>query len=223
MVPLPCQAKRSGRLQLFQKLNDQYVLFLDNQLGPDATFQLKNIPSGSYTIVVTSGSGASCWIVRQDLAIGSSDIELTLRPQALGALSGRVLFNGKRPASTANLFVTLRDEQGNLVLIQVDPQVSFSLSRILPGHYEVAAISSDYVAAYLAGSNGEHLPLTFEITPGEPVHIDLMLSKAAAAIDGTVVYMGQPYVGAFVLLMPKNAANAGPIGSIKPIATDHTG
>ena len=131
----------SGRLQLFQKLNDQYVLFLEDQLGPDATFQLKNIPSGSYTIVVTSGSGASGWIVRQDLAIGSSDIELTLRPQALGALSGRVLFDGKRPASTANLFVTLRDEQGNLVRIQVDPQGSFSLSRILPGHYEVAAIS----------------------------------------------------------------------------------
>ena len=33
-----------------------------------------------------------------------------------------------------------------------------------------------------------------------------MLSKAAAAIDGTVENMGQPHVGAFVLLMPKNAA-----------------
>jgi Carboxypeptidase regulatory-like domain len=192
-----------GRIQLFQKLSDQYVLFLEDQVGPDATFQLKNIPSGSYLIVV---SGASGWIVRQDLAIGSSDIELTLRPQALGAFAGRVLFEGERPASTTNLSVSLRDEQGHLFRIPVDPEGAFSLSRILPGRYEVAAGSADYIATHLSGPNGEHLPLILEVTPGESVHNDLALTKAAAAIEGTVEKAGVPSVGAFVLLMPKNPA-----------------
>jgi hypothetical protein len=195
-----------GRVNLFQKLNDQYVLFLQETVGKDGTFQLKNVPAGSYTLVATSdsGSAAASWNVRQELAIGSSDIELTLRPQAMGAISGRLLFEGQRPASTTNLFVSLANEQANLVRIQVDPEGSFSLSRILPGRYEVTAGSAEYVAAYLAGSNGEHLPLTLEITPGEPVHRDLMLTKAVAAIEGTVEKMDQLHVGAFVLLMPKN-------------------
>lgn len=196
----------AGRASLLKKVYDQYVLFLQETVSKEGTFQFKNVPAGSYEIVAISdtASGAASWNVRQQVEVGSSDMEVTLRPGYMGAVSGRVLFDGEGPASTASLFVTLRNDQGGAVRIQVDPEGTFSLSRILPGRYEVAAGSGDYVASYLAGPSGERLPLTLEITSGEPIRRDLMLTKAVSVIDGTVEKGGAPQVGAFVLLMPKN-------------------
>jgi hypothetical protein len=88
----------------------------------------------------------------------------------------------------------------------VDSEGNFSLSRILPGRYEVTAGSAGYVAAYFVGPSGERLPLILEITSGEPIHRDLMLTEAVSTIEGTVEKAGVPQVGAFVLLMPKNPA-----------------
>jgi hypothetical protein len=133
-------------------------------------------------------------------------MEITLQPGFLGALAGRLLFDGERPPSTSNLFVTLRNEEGRSTRVQVDSEGNFSLSRILPGRYEVAAGSADYVAAYFSGPTGERLPLTLDITSGEPLHRDLMLTKAVSVIEGTVEKSGMPQVAAFVLLMPKNQA-----------------
>src|ERR1700722_6377875 len=195
-----------GSANLLKKVSDQYVSFLQGTVAQDGTFQFANVPAGSYEIIATSnsGSGASSWNVGQEIEAGTSDMEVTLRPRPMGALMGRVLFEGERTASTASLFVTLRNEKGNLVRTQVDPEGNFSLSRILPGRYEVAAASTDYVAAYFAGPSGEHLPLTLEVASGEPVHRDLMLTRAIAGMEGTVEKAGMPQVGAFVLLMPKN-------------------
>jgi hypothetical protein len=122
----------------------------------------------------------------------------------MGAVLGHVLFEGDPPALTGSLFVSLRNDKGNSVRIQVDPEGQFSLSRILPGRYEVTAGSADYVASYFAGPTGERLPLTLEIASGEPIHRDLMLTKAVSVIEGTVEKAETPQVGAFVLLMPKN-------------------
>jgi Carboxypeptidase regulatory-like domain len=195
----------AGRANLLKKVYDQYVSFLQETVSKDGSFQFVNVPAGSYEIVATSdaASGATSWNVRQQVEVGSSDVDVTLRPAFMGAVSGRVLFDGDPPA-TANLFVTLRNDQGNAVRIQVDTEGNFSLSRILPGRYEVAAGSADYVASYFAGPNGERLPLTLDITSGEPVRRDLMLTRAVSAIEGTVEKAGVPQVGAFVLLMPKN-------------------
>jgi hypothetical protein len=197
-----------GRANLLKKVHDQYVLFLQAAVSKDGTFDFQNVAAGAYEIVGASdsGSGASSWNARQEIQVGSSDMEITLQPGFLGALAGRLLFDGERPPSTSNLFVTLRNEEGRSTRVQVDSEGNFSLSRILPGRYEVAAGSADYVAAYFSGPTGERLPLTLDITSGEPLHRDLMLTKAVSVIEGTVEKSGMPQVAAFVLLMPKNQA-----------------
>jgi hypothetical protein len=181
-------------------------LFLQEVVAKDGTFQLKNVPAGSYEMVAASDSsaGASSWIARQEVEVGASDMEVTLRPAPMGSVSGQVLFEGERPASTANLFVSLRNEKGNMSRAEVGPDGNFSFSRLPAERYEVTAGSADFVAAYFAGPAGERLPLTLEITSSEPVHRDLMLTKAVSVIEGTVENAGAPQVGAFVLLIPKN-------------------
>jgi hypothetical protein len=195
-----------GHANLLKKVYDQYVLFLQAPVSKDGTFEFKNVPAGAFEIVGASdaASGASSWNVRQEIQVGSSGLEVALRPGFMGALAGHVLFEGERPIATSNLFVTLRNEEGRSTRIQVDSEGAFSLSRILPGRYEVAAGSADYVAAYFSGPTGERLPLTLDISSGEPLHRDLMLTKAVSVIDGTVEKSAMPQVAAFVLLMPKN-------------------
>jgi Carboxypeptidase regulatory-like domain len=196
----------TGRAVLLKKIYDQYVSFLEARVSKEGAFEFKNVPAGSYQIMATSdsGSGASSWNVSQDVEVGASDLEVTLRPRSMGALSGRVLFEGEPPASRAGLFIMVRNDKGNMARIQVDPEGNFSLSRILPGRYEVSAGSAEYVASYFAGPSGEHLPLTLEIASAETIHRDLMLTKAVSVIEGTAQNAGMPQVGAFILLMPKN-------------------
>lgn len=131
-------------------------------------------------------------------------MDITLRPRSLGSVFGHVLFEGERPASTASLFVSLRNDEGRLRRVEVDSAGNFSFDRLPADRYEVTAGSADYVAAYFAGPSGERLPLTVDITSGEPVRRDLTLTKAVSVIEGTVEKAEAPQVGAFVLLMPKN-------------------
>jgi lipocalin len=149
-------------------------------------------------------TGASSWHVRDRVEVGVSDVEVTLTPQPLGSLSGRVFFEGERPAPTADLFVSLRDEEGDLVRTEVSPEGSYSQRRLPAGRYEVTAGNADYIAAYFTGPDGARLPLTLTISPGETVHRDLTLTRAVSVIEGTAESAGVPQVGAFVLLMPKN-------------------
>jgi hypothetical protein len=199
----------AGRANLLKKVYDQYVSFLQEAVAKDGTFQLKNVPPGSYEIMATSdaASGASSWNVGQEVEVGTSDMEVTLRPRPMGAMIGHVIFDGERPAASVSLFVILHNDKGNAARLQVDSEGNFSLSRILPGRYEVTAGSSGYIASYFAGPSGERLPLTLEIASGETIHRDLMLTKAVSVIEGTVEKTGMPQVGAFVLLMPKNPSD----------------
>jgi hypothetical protein len=194
-----------GRANFLKKVSDQYVFFAQEWISKEGVFEFKNVPAGSYQIVANSqsGSGASSWHIRQEVEVGSSDMEVALRPRAMGSVSGRVLFEGERPASTATLYVSVRNDRGNLDRAEVDPQGSFSLSRLPEDHYDVTAGSADYVAAYFIGPAGQRMPLTLEIASGETVHRDLMLTKAVSVIEGTVEKDGAPQAGVFVLLMPK--------------------
>jgi hypothetical protein len=204
-VTLPAGTTQ-GRAVLIKKIQDVSMTFLAGVVSKEGTFQFNNVPAGLYEIVATSesGSGASSWIVRQEVDVAGSDMEVTLRPEPMGSLTGRVLFDGEAPESKDNLLITLRDEKGIRARNQIDPDGNYSLSRLPPGHYELTGGSKDYIAAYCAGAGGERLPLTVEVTSGEPVHCDLVLTRAVSVIEGTVEQAAVPQAGVFVLLLPKN-------------------
>jgi len=197
-----------GMASLTKKVNDRYVSFLGGWVSKDKTVQFRNVPPGSYEIVASSqaGTGASSWEVREPVEVGASDLEVTLRPQPMSSLSGRVLFAGERPAAQPDLFVTVHDEEGHSMHSEVNSQGSYWLSRLPAGRYEVTAGNKDYLAAYLTGPAGERLPLTIAISSGETIQRDLTLTQAVSTIEGTVENAGAPLVGAFVLLIPKNSS-----------------
>ncbi len=196
-----------GRVNLLKKTYDQYVLFLQATVSKEGKFEFKNVPAGSYEIMSASdvGAGASSWQARQEIEVGSSDTDVVLKPASMGALAGKVVFEGERPPGGSSFFVTLRNDEGHLVRVQTDLEGNFSLSRLLPGRYELAGFS-DLVATYLVSPDGQHLPLSLDITAGATIHRDLALTKAASAIAGIVDKDGAPQVGAFVLLIPENPA-----------------
>jgi hypothetical protein len=195
-----------GRAYLNKRVPPYYINFLEQWVRKDKTVEFRNVPPGSYEIVAASqaGAGISSWSIREPVEVGASDVEVTLRPQQLCSMSGRVRFEGERPAGEADLFVGLRNEKGATMRTEADAKGDFSMSRLLPGKYEVVAGSEGYVAEYLTGPDGERLPLTLTIAPGEAVHRDLTLTRAVSAIEGFVEHAGVPRAGAFVLLLPKS-------------------
>jgi hypothetical protein len=199
----------AGSASLYQKFFDQYLLFGNAAVAADGTFEFQNVPAGSYQIAAGSGTafGPSSWNVLQPVEVGSSDAEVSLRPDYLGAVSGHVLFEGARPSNSPALLVSLRNDQGILRRIQVDADGNYSFSRMPMGKYEMLVGSTEYVGAYLTDAAGQHLPLTVEISSGEPLHRDVTLTRAVSVIDGSVENSGTPQVGCFVLLLPKDAAH----------------
>jgi len=198
-----------GRANLYKKISDSFMIFLHTWVSKNGSFRFDNVPAGSYAIAASSqaSSGPSSWNIRQEIEVGGSDLEVTLRPQPMGSLSGHVVFESERPSSAANLYVTFRNERNNSYRAEVGPDWNFSIHRLPAGKYEVvAAGAKDYVAAYLTGGAGERWPLTLDISSAETMRRDLMLTKAASAIDGTVEHAGLPQVGVLVLLMPKDPA-----------------
>jgi len=198
----------SGHANLVKKIDGQAMSFLEEEVGKDGTFVFRNVPAGVYEIEAASQSsfGPTSWSIRQDVAVGTADMEIALKPPNMGSLSGKVNLEGETAPPPANFFVSLRDEKGIIARAEaeVGPNGSFSLSRLPPGKYEVTAAFSNFIAAYLMGPGGEYLPLTVEIAPGMTVLRDLTMARAASVIQGRVEKGGAPLVGAFVLLMPKD-------------------
>ncbi len=195
-----------GHANLVKKIDGQIMTFLEAAVANDGTFQFSNVPADLYEIEASSqaSSGPSSWSIRQDVLVGTADMDVTLRPPNMGSLSGKVMLAGESTPLPASLFVFLRNEKGTVARAEAGANGSFSLSRLPPGKYEMAAAFSDYIAAYLTGPDGGRLPLTVEITPGMTGRRDLTMARAASVVQGTVEKAGVPQVGAFVLLMPKD-------------------
>lgn len=197
-----------GRAYLYKKVYDRRMLFLDEWVRKGGAFQFKNVPAGPYEIVAASqsGSGESSWTVRQDIIVGDSDMEVTLRPDRLGSLSGRVVFQRERPDSTGDLFVTLRNPKGAGMPTAIGADGKFSFNRLPPDRYELTAGNNDYIAVHLTGPAGEDEPPEITISSGEMVERTVMLARAAAVLEGTVENSQHPVAGIFVLLIPKDAS-----------------
>ncbi|MFN7995679.1 MAG: carboxypeptidase-like regulatory domain-containing protein [Bryobacteraceae bacterium] len=201
-----------GRASLFTKVYDHRVPFLIVQIekGSNGAFEFENVSPGSYEIaaVADAGSGAPSWRASQELEVGSSNMEIVLRPSQMASVTGRVLVDGERPRSVADLFVLLRGENNRVFRAGVTLDGNFSVSHLYPGRYEVGVGPTEYVAAYLTDSKGERLPTTLEIVSGDTLQRDLTVTQASSTIDGVATMAGAPFVGAFVLLMPQQSSRS---------------
>lgn len=195
-----------GRILLMKKVYDKHISFLQEWVGKDGTFEFRNVPAGSYDVVASSqaNSGATSWSMRQEIEVGTADMEVQLRPEAMGSFSGRVVFDGEMPSSPSGVFVALHDDKGRVISGEADAGWQFTVNRVPAGRYEVTALSTDYIAAYLEGASGNHLPLSLAMSAGAAVRQNVALTRAVSAIEGTVEHAGTPQVGVFVLLMPKD-------------------
>ncbi len=200
-------AAATGRVVLHKKVYKHFLPFLDGETGADGRFELSNIPPGSYELVASSASssGASSWIIRQVVEVGSSDLELKVSALPKGAFSGKVRFDGEAPAKQPVMFVSVESE-ADTDRAEVAADGTFTVAGLPAGHYTVIPRSPNYTPAYLVGPNGEKLPLAIDIAPGATVQNDIVWTEGVAVIDGVVEDKGSPAVGAFVVLVPKDTA-----------------
>lgn len=198
----------SGVVSLNKRIQDWHMRFLQAWPNRDGTFEFSNVPAGSYEILASSqaSAGAASWSMRQEVEVGAADVEVQLRPEAMGSFSGRMIVDGEASNSSVPRYVTLRSEKGTAISAEVDADGQFSLKRLPAGRYEVTSTSEDHLAVYLEGPLGERLPLTVNVAVGAAVKMNVAVAHAASEIEGTVEHAGAPYIGAFVLLMPKNPA-----------------
>jgi hypothetical protein len=198
-----------GRMLLMKKVYDKHISFLQEWVGKDGTFEFRNVPAGSYDIVASSqaNSGATSWSMHQEIEVGTADTEVQLRPEGMGSFSGRVVLDGDVLSSPpSGVFVALHDDKGRVISGEADTGWQFTVNRVPPGRYEVTALSTDYIAAYLEGASGDHFPLSLTMSAGAAVRQNVALTRAVSVIEGTVEHAGEPLVGVFVLLMPKDSA-----------------
>jgi hypothetical protein len=196
-----------GLVFLNKRVGDASIPFAQAAVLPDGTVRFENVPAGSYELAGTSqsNSGASSWFVQQPIEVGAADLEPTLNPSQLNSFSGRVVFEGETPPA-ADLFVSIRREDGLLLRDAIGPQMTFSFTRVPPGLYELTAGNTDYLAVYAADPAGRRLPLRFEIKSGDHLQRDLTLTRAVSTIEGAVETAGVPQAGVAVLLLPKDAS-----------------
>ena len=198
-----------GRAALYKKIYDQYMQFLYSPVDhAGGAFAFPNVPPGSYEIVASSeaGSGAASWHIRQEVQVGASDVEVALRPSQMASLAGHIVPQGEIPEPVTALSVFLLNDRGQGYRSGVAADGSFSLLLLVPGRYEIDVGPAEYTAAYLTNSSSEQLPLTLDIPSGDTLQRDLTVIHAASVIDGHAAQGGRPLVGAFVLLMPKDAS-----------------
>jgi hypothetical protein len=177
------------------------------------TFQIENVPPGSYYIGCSyfdRESGTRSY-TRRDLDVGNFNadgITLALLPGI--DISGRVLWEGPPPAGLAGLHIrldSLDKKQMGTPTQTVKSDGSFVLKNISEGEYRIAvAFGATTRLGYLQSARYGTTSLTdgvITVHPGSDASLELTLSARTAQVSGTVLTSDPlPAVGVQVILIP---------------------
>jgi hypothetical protein len=199
-------APGDGTVYLNKRFASGTVSYTDGTIAPDGRFSLTNVPPGSYEIKASSrvNSGEASWNSRDEIEVGATDLEVTLRPDPFASISGKLRFAGEPPTAKSQPLVGVREETSGAQHMVV-PADGYSIERLPAGRYSTVASMPGYLLAYLISPSGERLPREFSIAPGESLKRDLMFVKALGEIDGVAALDGAPQAGALILLLPADA------------------
>jgi hypothetical protein len=197
--------------------------YSEASVKPDGTFELRDVPSGSYELSAwLSLPGNNTYLGRSRLEVGNRDIEgVSLTIAAGQEVTVRVFVDGKFvPASagpraapsagTVRVQWRNRDPRGFLPTgtTSANGLGAFVFPSVAPSLYSVVPVgvpAESYVADIKQGSTSIYdNGLLIEDRPVEP--IDIFISSGAQSIRGSVrTAEGRPAVGATVVLVPPPA------------------
>ena len=152
LVGLPADATRMGiGVMLETKPQSVGALFVSTvrAAGGDTLFSIKHVPPGNYTLRYRSGNGEPMpgdLLAEQAVQVGDRDIrDLTLTPHTVQPLDieGQVVL--PEGGDLGLWLIGLRSNRGNLESAHANPDGTFVLKGLMPGHYDLQ-IMPDYRA-----------------------------------------------------------------------------
>jgi hypothetical protein len=183
---------------------------------PDGSFEIRNVPPGSYTLHAQSQAGGQSYAGVLPVQVTGNHVDgVTLHLETGGDLQGTVkLIDATTPLELKNLSVLLRPA-GILNLgggapqrVRVGDDLKFAIKGVPPVKFS-AIVSGIPDTCYLKSVQFGGRDVTSEgldMSAGGP--LDIVISAAPAQIDAVVVDKdGKGAINAVVALVPSDGAN----------------
>ena len=201
-------------------------------LDPQGNFELADVRPGSYTLTAFASGGKSTYFARQQVDVGSSNIDgLMLNLSAGFEVTGRLQVEGPPPPSLSEIRVNLSSREpgemsfGPMPNGHVKDDGSFTLSNVGMEVYRtrVSGLPDGYYLKSVRVSDDEVMDSGIDMTRGAPGPLVITVSAKAGQIEGVVLDdKQQPTAGASVVLVPEPKFRDRP-ETFRDVTTDQYG
>jgi hypothetical protein len=192
------------------------------EMHKDGSFEIRDVAPGAYTILATVDNPPVPMMARQDLQIGSANVEgLKLAPQTGGSIRGRLHMEAGSTARSdpSQMLLLLRSADGDddalgaftmqedfSTLAHVNADSSFEWKNVPAGRYSVqisdaSAMPDWFLKSVTAGRDGADSG--FSVSSGTTT-LDLVASANGAVADGIATNQkDDPVPDAVVVAVPE--------------------
>ena len=203
-----------GNVILFQPTFDgmKMPLFADTDEVAPGTIEINGIAPGHYILNLMSRGeeGAD----RQDREVdltGDQEIDASRRPASIVSISGKVHLEGNQNLNTQLALRFRNVDTGDNFGEPISDKGQFGFQHDLtkPGTYEIALMNPDGTIAVrsVTATGAKAVGHNITLAAGSTVHLDILVSRGLARVDGTVLRDGKPSSQAMVVLVPQDPAN----------------
>ena len=180
-------------------------------IAQDGSFEMSGVAPGSYVVHVNSGDDE---LLRQQIEVGNSDVNLRLAPEPLTQVQGQVRVEDGSRIDFSSLYVFVKSDEGIALngfsygeqAERVKSDGRFELKNVPAGTYTVQVVGQTkalrdyYLKAAIAG--GRDITGGWRISGG-PVSLDLVLSAKSGQVEGLVLdQKDKPAPGVTVVAVP---------------------
>jgi len=172
------------------------------------SFTLKGVTPGAYTLrAFGQGDGDKVYVTNQKIEVGNDNVDsLTIALGVGVTLKGRVKAEGDSPAFLDQLAVALQGDEAQWAGgSRVKKDGSFEIASVNEGKYSVVVweLQHDWYVKTARMGAEDILEEGLQISKDSPGGtIEIVLSKDAAQLEGSVTEHDKPLIGARVRLTP---------------------
>ncbi len=128
------------------------------------------------------------------------------------SVGGSVLFEGAQLVPKGLAMQLSNQETGENFASEIRDKGQFEFEGMKPGRYTVALQGSGgYFLRKMSVTGAKLTGRTLEIGSSSSVHIAATVGRGVAQVDGVALRGGQPFSGAMIVLVPRDAVNNSPL------------
>ena len=207
-----------GFPRVLQRIFDGYLDSVFN--APESSVEpgiveIAGLAPGHYVIEMPSSKGANDKGANRegyrevDLA---GDLEVNANDSSgFAAVAGSVSFEGAQRVPTGLAMQLSNQETSENFASEIRDKGQFEFEGMKPGRYTVGLQGSGgYFLRKMSVTGAKLTGRTLEIGSSS-VHIAATVGRGVAQVDGIALRGGQPFAGAMIVLVPRDAANNSPL------------